>query len=635
MRKIHTFLWGFVCLLLLQSPAMADTKSSVSRPSDDTNIIIRSEETIFTVNSLKSGTTRYKVSITILNNNGNHRAKQYVHYDKLSKVGYIKGVSYDRSGNKIKTLKNKDVTDVSAISDFSLYEDNRVKIADLTHTVYPYTVEFEYEVTFENLLFYPIFHPQDEERLTVEKASFEVQMPLGMKLRYLESNVPQPAKKTATATHEVYTWQVQNLKPVETEPFGPGLEELVPIVRTAPTDFEVEGYKGNMESWKSYGLWIDQLNKGRDVLPEATKQKLVELTSKAKTQEEKVRIVYDYLQGKTRYVSIQLGIGGWQPFEASFVDSKGYGDCKALTNYTQAMLKAVGINSYQALIRAGDGEPDIRTNFPSSQFNHVVLSVPMAKDTLWLECTSQTEAAGYAGSSTGGRHALLITPEGGKLVKTPNYKATDNAQIRQIKVTLDEKGSGSASVTTRYTGLQQESHANAVQNMQPDEQRKWLYQQVKIPAFEIEKYAFVQQKDKLPAVTEQLELSLRQCATISGKRMFVSPNLMSKWTYVPNQKEKRLTDVVRRMAFLDVDTVEFQLPAGYAVEYLPQEVVHKSVFGEYKASVKVDGQRVVYLRSMQMGKGRYSPESYTQLVTFLNNVIKSDSEKVVFVKNIP
>jgi transglutaminase-like putative cysteine protease len=624
-----------VCLLFLQPQVKAAVPNIPDKLSEEANVVIRSEETVFTVNSISSGTTLYKVTITILNENGNHRAKLYVGYDKLQKVIRLTGTSYDSSGKKIKALKSKDISDISAISDFSLFEDNRVKIANLTHTVYPYTVEFEYELVSNNMLFYPRFLPQDEERLSVEKASYEVRVPLGSKLRYHESNIPQPAKKSATATHEVYSWQVQNLKPVETEPYGPGLEELVPLVRTAPTDFEVEGYKGNMESWKNYGLWMEQLNKGRDVLPEATKQKLKQLTANAKTPDEKVRIIYDYLQGKTRYVSIQLGIGGWQPFEASFVDSKGYGDCKALTNYTQAMLKAVGITSYHALIRAGDGVADIRTDFPSSQFNHVVLAVPMPQDTLWLECTSQTEAAGYSGSFTGGRHALLVTPEGGKLVKTPDYVAPDNAQIRHIKVRLDEKGSGSASITSRYTGLQQESRDKVIHNLQPDEQRKWLYQQVKVPSFEISKHAFMQQKDRLPSVTEQLELNVRQCATISGKRMFVSPNLMSKWTYVPNQKEKRLTDVVRNMAFLDVDTVEFELPAGYAVEYLPQEVVHTSAFGEYKASVKVDGQRVIYMRSMQMGKGRYSPDTYIKLVEFLNNVIKADGQQVVFVKNIP
>lgn len=635
MHKIYTCMWLLAGLLLLQPQARATGQDALEELAKDANIIIRSEETVFTVNSINSGTTTYKVSITILNEHGNHRAKLYVGYDKLRKVEQIEGASYDRFGKKIKSLKSKDIVDVSAISDFSLFEDNRVKIANLTHTVYPYTVEFSYQLSNKNMLFYPGFYPQDEERLSVEKASYEVRVPLGTKLRYQESNMPQPVKKGATAMHETYIWQVQHLKPVETEPYGPGLEELVPLVRTAPSGFEVEGYKGNMESWKSYGLWVNQLNQGRDVLPEATKQKLVALTAGAKSDEEKVRIIYDYLQGKTRYVSIQLGIGGWQPFEASFVDSKGYGDCKALTNYTQAMLKAVGVNSHHALIRSGDDVTDIRTDFPSSQFNHVVLAVPMPKDTLWLECTSQTEAAGYSGSNTGGRHALLVTPEGGKLVKTQDYMATDNSQLRHIMVRLDEKGSGTASVTTHYKGLQQESRSGVMHHLQPEEQRKWLYQQVQVPSFEISKFTFEQQKSRVPVVKEQLELNLRQCATISGKRMFVTPNLMNKWTSVPNQKEKRLTEVVRDMAFLDVDTVEFELPAGYAVEFLPQEISHTSEFGEYKATVKVEGQRVIYQRSMQMGKGRYSPESYTKLVEFFNNVIKADGQQVVFVKNIP
>ncbi|MCC9136709.1 DUF3857 domain-containing protein [Pontibacter silvestris] len=616
---------------LASIPAKAVTLVDLTK---DANAIIRSEETVFTVNSIGSGVTKYKATITILNENGKHHAKLYVPYDKLSKVDNITGTSYDKSGKKIKTLKNKDIIDISSVSDFSLFEDNRVKIANLTYTIYPYTVEFEYQVTTKNMLFYPLWRPQSEEDLSVEKALLRVEVPKGMKLRYRENNLQEKVTQESTPTYDVYLWQVKDLAPVVEEPYGPSLAELVPEVRTAPTYFEVEGYQGNMETWQSYGQWVNKLNTGRDVLPEATRQKLQEMVVGATSPEEKAKKLYDYLQGKTRYVSIQLGIGGWQPFEASFVDSKGYGDCKALTNYTQSMLKAVGVDSYQALIRAGDGATDVITDFPSSQFNHVILCVPLPKDTLWLECTSQTTAAGYSGSFTGGRHALLITPDGGKLVKTQFYKAEDNAQKRNIKVQLDEAGNGTATVTTVYTGEQQESRSQAIHSLKPDDQKKWLYQQIKVPSYEILSYGFEEQKMRLPVVTEKLELSLRQCATISGKRMFLSPNLMSKWTYIPPQPEKRKTDVVRNMAFFDSDSVVFELPVGYTLEYQPQDVVHKSEFGEYKATIKVNGPEVTYIRTMQMYDGRFSSESYARLVEFLNNVVKADGDKVVFVKNI-
>ncbi|MDX5436467.1 MAG: hypothetical protein LPK03_04695 [Pontibacter sp.] len=109
---------------------------------------------------------------------------------------------------------------------------------------------------------------------------------------------------------------------------------------------------------------------------------------------------------------------------------------------------------------------------------------------------------------------------------------------------------------------------------------------------------------------------------------------MSKWSHVPNQKEKRLTDVVRTLAYLDADTVEIEIPVGYTLEYMPQEVQLKSVFGEYTSSVKVDGQHVTCMRRMLMHKGRYKPDSYEQLVGFYNSIIKADAEQIVFVKNV-
>ena len=636
-RPLYTFI---IACLFFAAPQqlIANATSAVKETPDLTkkaNAIIESEETVFTVNSIGSGTLHVKTKITILNENGLSKAKLYIAYDKLRKVDNIEGTSYDANGKKIKSLRNKDIKDVSAISDFSLFEDNRVKIADLSHTSYPFTVEFEHKVTSTNMLFYPVWYPQDEEALSVGKSVFTVVMPSGMKLRYLEERIPGKVNITKTGVQDLYTWQVSNLTPVSRENYGPSLVELVPAVRTAPSDFEVEGYKGNMDTWQSFGEWYNKLNAGRDALPEETVKKLQDLVANSKTDREKVELIYAYLQNKTRYVSIQLGIGGWQPFEAGFVDSKGYGDCKALTNYTQAMLKAVGIESYHALIKAGDDARDLSVEFPSSQFNHVILNVPLESDTLWLECTSQTEAAGYSGSFTGNRHALLVTPEGGKIVKTPHYSATDNAQKRKIVVKLDESGNGTAHVNTIYTGLQQDARGQVLHQLAPEEQSKWLYRQISIPSFEIKKFSMNQKKDELPVVTEELELTLRQAATISGKRLFLTPNLMNKWTSTPGNVTERKTEVLQTMSFFDSDTVHFELPTGYAVEFLPKYSTQKTEFGTYTASVQVDGQHVKYIRTLEMHKKRHKPEMYTKYLEFLNSIIKADNQQMVFVKNIP
>ena len=153
-------------------------------------------------------------------------------------------------------------------------------------------------------------------------------------------------------------------------------------------------------------------------------------------------MVYEYFQNKTRYVNVQIGIGGWQPIEANTVDRLGYGDCKALAFYLKTLLDKVGVKSYYTIIHAGNDAEALIKDFPSNQFNHVILCVPMEnkKDTIWLESTNQIIPFGYIGTFTDDRDALLIDESGGRIVHTPKYTAQDNIIIRKATVTLMENG---------------------------------------------------------------------------------------------------------------------------------------------------------------------------------------------------
>src|SRR5690606_35617022 len=99
---------------------------------------------------------------------------------------------------------------------------------------------------------------------------------------------------------------------------------------------------------------------------------------------QKAQKICEYVQKKTRYISVQIGIGGFQPMPADDVDRLSYGDCKALTNYMLTLLKSVGINSYYAVVQAGSLKKYAIPDFASmNQFNHVILCIPFANDTAW------------------------------------------------------------------------------------------------------------------------------------------------------------------------------------------------------------------------------------------------------------
>ena len=182
---------------------------------------------------------------------------------------------------------------------------------------------------------------------------------------------------------------------IEREPYAIPIYEHTPTVILAPTEFSYYGTDGDLSTWKSYGNWICQLIEDKMELPEERIHFLEELVATQNDTLSKVKAIYKYLQEETRYVSVQLGIGGFEPLSAQKVDEVKYGDCKALVNYMRAMLNAVGINSYYTLINAGRSAKKIIPEFPSQDFNHVILCVPVSNDTVFLECTDQFSPFGF------------------------------------------------------------------------------------------------------------------------------------------------------------------------------------------------------------------------------------------------
>jgi transglutaminase-like putative cysteine protease len=628
----------FLATLLLGAFAAAakdDPKYPVSAIpealKENVHSVFRRDEMVFKILSRNRSSYRVHQVVTILNSNGSSRAKIHVGYDKLSKILYLKGVVYDAGGNEIKKLKSSEINDRSAYDGFTLYSDNRVKYADLTQAAYPYTVEYEYEVEMKTLFFVPDWSVAGA-KYSVELSRFEMIYPKDVKPRFSVSNIDsKPVVTTLADNQESTLWEFRNVKPIKSEPYGPPASEILPYITGAPSQFDYDGYVGSMDSWTKFGDWILMLNKDRNILPEETKKKVHELTDGLKTPEEKIKAVYEFVQNRTRYVGIQLGIGGHQPFAADVVDKTGYGDCKALSNYAVSLLGEIGIKANYTLIYAGDDAAPMNVLFPSFQFNHAVVSVPNGKDTLWLECTSQTNPFGYAGRSTGDRRALAITEKGAAVVNTPVYTAQQNVQSRTAAVTVETTGDAKAKVHTSYSGLQYENgDLNAILNDHFDDQKKWVQNNTQIPAFDIASFSMKNVKTRIPSGVVDLDLVLRRYATVSGKRMFLTPNLMNRSTIIPEKVESRKTKVVLKLPYTDIDTIHYRLPDGIYPEFVPQPVVIKSRFGEYEVKYQLDDKGLTYIRRVRMNKGEYPAESYQELIDFYKGINKSDNTKLVF-----
>lgn len=601
---------------------------------EEADAVVRLDETIFTIRGIDHARKERRLVVTVFNERGENKYADFEQgYDKLNKLKKIEGIRYDASGNINGKLKSSEIKDIGVSSFGTDITDARVKVASLgkTRDGYPYTIEYSYEVETDNMMFYPTWYPYEEAFTSVQKSIFVINAPLNFSFRHKELNGAPPVVKTVQGSRMSYTWKLENLVAYESEPNAPDYDK--PFVITAPIEFEVEGYKGSIHSWADVGKFYVELNKGRDVLPEQVKVKVKTLVQNEKDTKTKIQKLYEYLQSETHYMNISLGIGGWQTIPAGEVAKKGYGDCKALSNYMKAILNEAGIPAYQALVYAGRETSYSYPDFACMHFNHVITCVPLEKDTIFLECTSQTNPVGYQGSFTGNRNALLLLPESGKLISTTIYKPVDNAQLRRGTIMVNEDGSAQALITTTYTGIQQESRSNVINAMNKEDQRNWVIEHVNIPSFELNEFLFSEKKQQLPEVEEKLKLSIKRIVTKSGTRLFLAPNLMTSFMTVPLLEKERKADLFLNPNFYDfhdADTLTYELPKNYILEFMPEPVKITSKFGEYSARSVIKDGTLIYYRNVNVTSGTYPKTDFKDWAEFIKKVVKSDRDNVVF-----
>src|SRR5690606_14948403 len=148
--------------------------------------------------------------------------------------------------------------------------------------------------------------------------------------------------KEETGNSIIYT--AHTFSAIKKESISPSLTKTAPQLRVRLKKFHYKGYDGMADNWKELGSWVDEnLLADRNSLEESTKIKVRKLVDGVTDDLEKAGIIYKYVQDNTRYVSVQVGIGGLQPASADEVDRVKYGDCKGLSNYTMALLDAVGV----------------------------------------------------------------------------------------------------------------------------------------------------------------------------------------------------------------------------------------------------------------------------------------------------
>ena len=621
---------GWILWLVCTVPA--PLRASVANPEIPDSLkrgacsVVRDYSVEFVQKSATGGEAQFRKTVTVLNAEGLEGAT-FIHVDgHFSKLKKFKGGISNSQGKQVVKLHRSDLKESTLSS--GLTSDSHTYYYECPPYSYPFSVTYEWTCDYSNgMLVYPDFYPQISYNQSVQNASYRLSVPGNVDVIYRSNRIGKTPEVTRHGEYKTYAWTGISLT-ASHPAYNGDARSVVGYIESEPTVFECDGYEGRQDTWQNFGIWKNKLLQGRDNLPEDEKQKIIAMTRDAASPVEKIRILYDYLARNTRYVSIQLGIGGWQPIDAATVCRTKFGDCKGLTNYMKAMLAVAGIPSVYTCISVE--EKRLCPHLPGvHQLDHAILCVPLPADTLWLECTNAYLPFGYVHSDIAGHDAMLVDDNGGRLVRLPDYPDSCHRQSFHTRMQLDAQGNMTG-VMTHRNAMRYYEKTLSLLSMNEKQRVRELGGMLQGNPPRISSVHVTERKDSVPQLTCRFAV-MGQCGTVNGNRMFLTVNPYRRRPSVSPVASHAYPLYLTEGSLL-TDTLEVLLPAGYVPERIPKPVSLTQPFGTFVSNVTVRDGRLLVCQSMLVRKGTYPREMHALWNEFLNQAGKADREMIVLVR---
>jgi hypothetical protein len=633
---MKTILYPLIFISFL-SKNLAQSCNAIELLASDYSVqadaIVCSETTELQFSDRNNVVITKRKSVIILNDAGRRHGHTVVFYDKNQKIKKASARFYNKFGKETKKISKKDFKDQSAINDFSLYEDSRVLYYDEGPADYPYIVEYEYSYETSNTLYLPTWNPISSYNLSVLESNLIINFPADMTFNKSESNLEDYDISISENLGQL-RYSLSAAMPIKEERYSMPLSSFGPRVKLSPTNFSHEGINGEFNSWEDVGRWIEEeLLIGQDQLSADAISDIKSLTKGVTDDREKVRLVYEYMQQKCRYISVQIGIGGWKPMHAADVHRLSYGDCKALVNYTKALLNVAAVPSYYTIVYAGRVPVDIDSSFTSLQGNHAILQVPFEKDTMWLECTNDKAAPGYISGFTDDRDVLVVYPEGGTIIHTKKYTEVDNRKRVDGTMQISEDGSLAIDAIIESKGAQYGA-VKWLNSLKEDEIDKYYKRLWNLPGVEIGSVNFSDNRtDEL--FTAKLKMKVPAYVQKMGNLVMFRPYVLRL-----DEDFNTTTSLEKKYDFFLEEgrntMYEFiiEIPEGFELEDLPKALELEHNFGKYTYSCSpLEGNRLQFRRTLFLKKGRYDKADYYTYADFIKSINKNDEQYLLFKKN--
>jgi transglutaminase-like putative cysteine protease len=451
-----------------------------------------------------------------------------------------------------------------------------------------------------------------------------VDLPTAMRPHVVERNLTFRHRETESRRRRTFFWATDDAPPVQPEEFMADSNGVIGTI----------GVSGTVQ-WEDIGRWYSKLSEERYALNHSSRDRIRSLVRSAPTADDSLRALHRYVAQDIRYVSIGLGLGGYQPRMPSEVLTSGYGDCKDKATLFIAAARALGFRAYPVLLSAGR---EVEQGLPSiQQFNHAIAVVERPEGRVFLDLTADLVPYGELPESDQGQFGLVVYPDGtSEQVTLPQAASGDNLNQTLISGVLTPDGYVTASYEERGLGSRQLGIRSLFVSPLDSAGRADFARSIAtklFPGAGADSLEIFDGRDLLAAPKVAVKIvhgSAARPSGAAGTMILTLPfpsmrGMADAATMLESRQPRRFPiDAAKVIGPVTTETeLRLALPSGWAVQ-LPPSIEAVGKWGSYAARYRQDGDTLLVSRRLEGSRGVYPPDSITDLADWLRSIGQDD-----------
>ncbi len=556
-------------------------------------------------------------------------SRQEIPFNSSIRVLEIKARTIHPDGEEF-FLDQADIKEKSLISEFTLYSDVKAKEFYLPRVRKDCVVEYEYRLRLNSLLYWSDWFFQSDLPSLYSAYTLKVPRDFDFKVKVLNAFI-EP-RIDFRDDKQVFMWERFDNPAIRKEVFMPPAADSLYRVAFSPLDFNFDGKTYPSRSWYDIAAWYRDISQPSLELSEKTTSLAVELTSGLTSTEAKVRAIFDYVQEHVRYVSVAVGVGAYRPHLCADVMEYGYGDCKDMTSLVIGLLKAVQIEAYPALLSTRGHPSPLAGMARVKQFDHVVVVVPSDNGYLWLDLACRDCKFGQLPFEDQGATALIVKPNIGELVVTPESAEEENVAYTEWEIKLNSDGSTSGSLFIGATGQEELAFRASLARLKPPRREEalngflgyWFID----PDLMVSEFRHFEDRDS--NISVRADFLSEGFGVMQKDELFLPVNLNTQdYLSLVFPYQERINPVMFDYRFVNRDEMKIHIPPQFEIEHLPGAVRLDEPFGTFESTFSVEQDTIIHKRLFVRKDLLLSEDLYPQLKEFYDRAAQEDGKKIV------